>query len=92
LPAIGTSYLSVVPLIVTIYPGLLAGFYAFTKRKDKLAKAELETALAEARVLGEEEATAKLAQAAERAKKDKERAVETAVRKALAEQGEGGPS
>jgi hypothetical protein len=33
---------------------------------------------------------AKLAQAAERAQKDKERAVETAVRKALAEQSEGG--
>jgi formate dehydrogenase iron-sulfur subunit len=92
LPAIGTSYLSVVPLIVTIYPGLLAGFYAFTKRKDKLAKAELEAALAEARARGEEEMKGKLAQAAERAAKDKERAVQTAVSKALAEQGKGGPS
>ena len=81
-----------VPLIVTIYPGLLAAFYAFTKRKDTLAKRELEEALAEARVLGEEEMKAKLSHAAERAKKDKEKAVEVAVRKALAEQGEGGPS
>jgi len=92
LPAIGTSYLSVVPLFVTIYPGLMAAFYAFTKRKDKLAKAELEAALAEARARAEEETKAKLAQAAERAAKDKERAVEAAVRKALAEQGDGGAS
>ncbi len=35
---------------------------------------------------------AKLAQAAEKAAKDKERAVQTAVSKALAEQGEGGQS
>jgi len=35
---------------------------------------------------------AKLAQAAERAAKDKERAVQTAVRKALAGHGEGGQS
>lgn len=92
LPAIGTAYLSVVPLIVTIYPGLLAAFYAFTKRKDTLAKRELEAALAEARVLGEEEMKAKLSHAAERAKKDKEKSVEVAVRKALAEQEEGGAS
>lgn len=92
LPAIGTSYLSVVPLIVTIYPGLLAGFYAFTKRRDRLAKAELETALAEERVRAEEATQAKLAQAAEKAKKDKERAVEAAVSKALAEQEKGGAS
>jgi hypothetical protein len=92
LPAIGTSYLSVVPLIVTIYPGLLAGFYAFTKRKDKLAKAELEAALAEERARAEEATQAKLAQAAEKAKKDKERAVEAAVSKALSEQEKGGAS
>jgi hypothetical protein len=30
LPSIGTSYLGVVPLVITIYPGLLAGFVAFS--------------------------------------------------------------
>ncbi|MCK5375615.1 MAG: 4Fe-4S dicluster domain-containing protein, partial [Acidobacteria bacterium] len=92
LPAIGTSYLSVVPLIVTIYPGLLAAFYAFTRRKDKLAKQELDTALGEAREQAQEEMKAGLQKAAEKAKKEREKAVETAVSKALAEQQKEGSS
>jgi formate dehydrogenase iron-sulfur subunit len=88
LPAIGTSYLGVVPLIITIYPGLLAGFYAFTKRKERLAGQERDAAVKEALVHAEEETQQKLAKAAERANKDKDKAVETAVKKALAERQE----
>jgi Fe-S-cluster-containing dehydrogenase component len=86
LASIGTSYLSVVPLIITIYPGLLGAFYAFTKRKDKLAKQELEAALREAREKAEAETKKQLAKAAENAAKAKDKAVELAVKKALAEQ------
>lgn len=79
LPAIGTSYLGVVPLVITIYPGLLAGFYAFSKRKERLAREERESAVAEALAGAREEARQKLAAAAEKAKKDQERAVQRAL-------------
>ena len=72
-------------LVITIYPGLLAGFYAWSKRKDKISKEEREAALAAALARADEETKQKLADAAEKAKKDKERAVEQAVKKALAE-------
>jgi len=87
LPAIGTSYLSVVPLVITIYPGLLAAFYAFSKRKDHLAKQEIEAAVAETRAKADEEAEEKLAKAAEKAKKNQEKAVERAVKEAVAKAG-----
>ena len=85
LPEIGTSFLSVVPLVVTIYPGLLAGFYAFNKRKEKLSRDERRAAVAAAVGSANEEATARLEAAAKKAGKDQERAVQTAVKKALAE-------
>jgi Fe-S-cluster-containing dehydrogenase component len=92
LPAIGTSYLSVVPLVITIYPGLLLGMYAFSKRQRAVAAEEREQAVAAAVSQAEEETQKKLNSAADRAAKDKERAVEAAVKKALAEQQQGGDS
>jgi hypothetical protein len=93
LPAIATSYLGVVPLVITIYPGLLLGMYAFSRRHEAVAKSEREEAVAAAVAAAEEESQKKLAAAADRAAKDKERAVEAAVKKAIAEaQQEGGES
>jgi hypothetical protein len=92
LPAIGTSYLSVVPLVITIYPGLLLGMYAFSKRQRAVAAEEREQAVADALSQAGEETQNKLKSAAERAAKDKERAVQAAVKKALAEQQQGGDS
>ena len=85
IPEMGASFLSVVPLVVTIYPGLLAGFYAWSKRKEKLAKKEKETAVADAVAQANEQASQKAKTTAEKAKKEKEKAVELAVKKALAE-------
>lgn len=85
LPAIGTSYLSVVPLVVTIYPGLLMAFYAFSKRKDKLAREELEAAVRQAIEKADDDTKAKLKEAAEKAATDKEKAINAAVKKALKE-------
>jgi hypothetical protein len=85
LPEIGTAFLGVVPLIVTIYPALLAGFYAFSKRKDRLSRQEAAAAVVEAVMQADEKTKEKLASAAARAAKDKERAVAMAVKKALAE-------
>jgi len=85
LPSIGTSYLSVVPLVVTIYPGLLMAFYAFSKRKDKLAQQELEEAVRLALEKADEDTKEKLKQAADKSAKDKEKAINAAVKKALQE-------
>ena len=85
LPEIGTSFLSVVPLVVTIYPGLLAGFYAFSKRKERLSKQQQQAAVVEALMQADEETRAKLAAAAKKSGKAQERAVTVAVKRALAE-------
>lgn len=85
LPEIGTSFLSVVPLVITIYPGLLAGFYAFTRRRERVSEEEARARVVEAVMRADEETKAKLATAAKKAGKDKERAIALAVKKALAE-------
>ena len=85
LSSIGTSYLSVVPLVVTIYSGLLMAFYAFSKRKDKLAQQELEEAVRLALEKADEDTKEKLKQAADKSAKDKEKAINAAVKKALQE-------
>ena len=86
LPELTKSFLSVVPLVLTMWPGLLLGFYAFTKRKTEVSEAEARARVVEALMQADEETKKKLAAAAERAGKDKERAVTQAVKKALEEQ------
>ncbi len=85
LPDIGSRFLSVVPLVVTIYPGLMAGFYAFTKRREKIGQQEAEAKVVEALLEADEETKKKLEAAALSAKKGQERAVAAAVKKALAD-------
>ncbi len=92
LPAIATSYLGVVPLVITIYPGLLLGLHAFSKRQEAVARKEREEAVVEAVHKAGEEAREKAAKVAERAKKDQQRAVDKAVKMALEEQKDGGAS
>ncbi|OGQ80738.1 MAG: hypothetical protein A2289_02845 [Deltaproteobacteria bacterium RIFOXYA12_FULL_58_15] len=85
LPEIGTGFLSVVPLVITIYPGLLAGFYAFSKRAERIGEEKAKAAVVETLMQADEETKAKLAAAAKRATKDKEQAIAAAVKKALVE-------
>ena len=85
LPSIATSYLGVVPLYITIYPGLLLGMYAFSKRREAVAEEERRAAVAAAVAEAEVATQDKLAKAAEKAAKDKEKAVQLAVQKAVAE-------
>ncbi len=66
------------------------GMYAFSKRNEAVAKAERKEAVAKAVVATEVEGKKKLEAAADRAKKDKERSVNMAVKKALAEAQKGG--
>ncbi len=85
LPQLTEGALSFVPLIVSAWPGLLLGMYAFNKRRDKLSKEALDSAVAETRAAGEAELKSKLQAATEKAKKDKEKAVAQAVKKTQAE-------
>ena len=69
-----------------MWPGLLLGFYAFTKRRNEVSEAEARARVVEVLMQADEKTKQKLAAAAERAGKDKERAVAQAVKKALEEQ------
>jgi Fe-S-cluster-containing dehydrogenase component len=86
LPELTKSFLSIVPLVLVMWPGLLLGFYAFTKRRNEVSEAEARARVVEALMQADETTKKKLAAAAERAGRDKERAVAQAVKKALAEQ------
>jgi len=84
LPTLTEGALSLVPVIVSAWPGLLLGMHAFTKRKEKLAKQKLAESLAEAREQAKDELQGELAKAAAKATKDKENAVAQAEKKARA--------
>ncbi|MGD8521335.1 MAG: 4Fe-4S dicluster domain-containing protein [Desulfobacterales bacterium] len=84
-PKLTSGALSGVPIVVGIWPVLLAGIYAINKRKDKIELEEKQEAVATALEKARSEAEAKLAEAMEKAKKDKAAAIETAVSKALEE-------
>lgn len=91
-PELTAGALSIVPMVVGLWPVLLTGVWAMNKRKEKIAAAEQTQAVAAAIKQTEQEASAKLAQALEKAKKDKEKALEQAekakeqaIKKALEE-------
>jgi hypothetical protein len=85
LPELSSNFLTIVPLIVAIYPGLLGGFYAFSKRKDKITRDKVVAAVAEAVAKADEDTKKKLEDAAKKADKSKEQAVAMAVKQAIAE-------
>ena len=84
-PQLTKGALSAVPIVVGLWPVLLTGVYAISKRKEKIADAEkhqaIETAVAEAQT----EAEAKLEAALEQAKQQKEKEIELRINKALEE-------
>ena len=81
--------LGAVPMVVGIWPVLLGGAYAITKRKEQIAKEEQNEAVTAAVARTEEEAAKKLQasldKAAKEAAKEKDRAVADEVKKAVAE-------
>jgi Fe-S-cluster-containing dehydrogenase component len=85
LPELTSGFLSAVPLVLTMWPGLLLGFYAFSRRREKIVEEETAEALAAAKAAATADKQDALAKAADKAKKDQERAVQTAVTKARAE-------
>jgi Fe-S-cluster-containing dehydrogenase component len=82
-PELTSGALSLVPVIVGVWPALLGGIYLMSQQKEKNAAREKEKAVRTA--IDATQATAKEAmkQARERADQDKEKAVELAVKKAL---------
>jgi Fe-S-cluster-containing dehydrogenase component len=84
-PKLTSGALSAVPIVVGIWPVLLAGIYAINKRKEKIEHQEKQQAVADALAQAKAEAESKMTEAMEQAQKAQEAAVEKAVNKALEE-------
>lgn len=84
-PALTKGALSAVPIVVGLWPVLLTGIYAMSRRKEKIAEEEKNQAVADVVEKAQAEADAKLALALENAKKEKEKEIEMRVKNALEE-------
>ena len=82
-PELTAGALGAVPMVVGLWPVLLTGIYAMSKRKEKLAAAEKAQAVSDALTQADEDATAKMNAAMEKADKEKAAAIEKAVKEAL---------
>jgi Fe-S-cluster-containing dehydrogenase component len=87
-PSLTNGALKVVPIVAGMWPVLLTGIYAISKRKDKIAEMESSQAVAVAREEAEAEAKAAIENALAQAKKEKEKEIELHVKKALEEAAE----
>ena len=84
-PEMTSGALAAVPIVAGLWPVLLTGIYAVSKRKDKVAQEEKREAVAAALASAHAEAEKKLAKAKTKAESEKKSAVEQAVKKALEE-------
>jgi Fe-S-cluster-containing dehydrogenase component len=84
-PELTSGALSMVPIVVGVWPALLGGIYLISQRKERMAAAEKASAVKEAIDTTKATADEAMKKAAEKAKQDKEKAVEMAVKKALDE-------
>jgi Fe-S-cluster-containing dehydrogenase component len=82
-PELTAGALSAVPVVMGLWPVLLTGIYSMTKKSEKIAGLGKEAAVTGALDKAGEEARLKLSEALAKAEKDKERAVEKAVKAAL---------
>ena len=82
-PELTKRALGAVPIVAGLWPVLLTGIYAMTKRKEKIAKEEQEKAVAMALEQAKAEAQSKITEALAKAKKENEAAIEKEVKKAL---------
>jgi Fe-S-cluster-containing dehydrogenase component len=84
-PALTAGALGAVPIVVGLWPVLLTGIYAVSKRKDKIAREEQADAVAEAVATSKDEAKGELEKVLAMKEKEKEAAINMAVKKALEE-------
>ena len=87
-PQLTAGPLSDVPIVVGLWPILLTGIYAISKRKEKLAKEELNEAVASTLSSANEATEKKLAELKDKMEKQKEAAINLEVKKALKEAAE----
>ncbi|MGD2187312.1 MAG: 4Fe-4S dicluster domain-containing protein [Desulfobacterales bacterium] len=84
-PQLTAGALSGVPIVVGLWPVLLTGIYAMSKRKEKIANQETNQAVAAAIEQANAEAKAQHAKEMEQVQKLKQKEIEKAVSKALEE-------
>jgi Fe-S-cluster-containing dehydrogenase component len=84
-PSLTAGALGAVPIVVGVWPVLLTGIYAIAQRKDKVAEEEQAAAVAAAEQAAQEKASAELKKTLEMKEKEKETAINMAVKKALEE-------
>jgi biopolymer transport protein ExbB/TolQ len=85
-PALTAGALGAVPIVVGLWPVLLTGIYAVSKRKDKIAQEEQANAVAQAVAASKEESAGELQKVLAMKEKEKEKAIDMAVKKALEEE------
>ena len=84
-PSLTAGPLSAVPIIVGLWPVLLTGIWAITRRKDQIAGEERIAAVAATTADANEEMKVKLAELKDKMTKEKEAAINLEVKKALEE-------
>lgn len=84
-PSLTSGALSAVPIIVGIWPAFLIGMVAMNRRREKISSEEQALAVKKAVDETKREAEAHFAEAMEKAKAEKEKAIEKAVKDAVAE-------
>ncbi len=84
-PKLTSGALSMVPIVVGVWPALLGGIYLISQRRQAEAAREKAGAVEEAERRTQAAADEAMKKAAEKAKQDKEKSVEMAVKKALEE-------
>ena len=82
-PELTAGPLSAVPIVVGLWPVLLTGVYAISKRKDKIAREEKDEALQAAKVQANEQMNQKLEELRGKMTKEKTAAINFEVKKAL---------
>jgi len=82
-PELTAGALRGVPIVVGLWPVLLTGIYAMSRRKEKIADSEREQAIADTLAKAGAEAESKLSEALTKAEKDKAAAIEKEVKKAI---------
>ena len=82
-PSLTAGPLAAVPVIVGLWPVLLTGIYAISRRKDKIADQERIEAIATTVADANEEMNAKLASLKDKMNKEKDAAINLEVKKAL---------
>jgi Fe-S-cluster-containing dehydrogenase component len=82
-PELTSGALATVPMVAALWPALLTGIYAISKRREKMLSGDKQDAIAKAVAEANAKSQAALAAALDKAKKEKEDSVKKAVKAAL---------